>query len=150
MAEEYNASIFEPHVTLLSGAMQSEEDVIRRAEKLVSGRKSFPITLRTIDYQDFYFRTLFVKADKTEPLQELYDQAYDIFKMKDTPSYMPHLSLLYGNFSQAVKEKIIEAIGRDQTTQFIADRIHLFKTDGEVNAWYKVREFRFKIQGVSL
>ena len=57
LAKEYNAPIFEPHVTLIGEAMQSEEDVIRRAEKLVSGQESFPITLRTIDCQDSYFRT---------------------------------------------------------------------------------------------
>lgn len=143
LAKEYNAPIFEPHVTLIGEAMQSEEDVIRRAEKLVSGQESFPITLRTIDCQDYYFRTLFVKADKTEPLQELYDQACEIFEIQDVPDYMPHLSLLYGNFPQKVKKQIIEEIGRDQSTQFTVDRIHLFKTDGEVESWHKVRKFIF-------
>lgn len=150
LAGEHNAPIFEPHVTLISEVMGSENDVLRKVEQLVLGRKSFPITLRTIDYQDFYFRTLFVKADKTEPLQKLHDQACEIFEMKNIPSYMPHLSLLYGNFSQAAKEQIIETIGKNLSARFIVDKIYLFKTDGEVKSWYKVKESLFKIGRVSL
>lgn len=143
LAAEYNAPLFEPHVTLLGGAMQSEEDVLRRAKQLASGQKPLPITLRSVDYQDFYFRTLFVRGDITESLQTLHDRAKEIFEMQDTPSYMPHLSLMYGNFPQGVKDKIIEAIGRDQTTEFTVNSVHVFRTDGESNTWYRVQEIPF-------
>ena len=141
LVEEYNAPFFEPHVTLLGEAMQSEEDVLRRSEQLASGQKPFPIVLNTVDYQDFYFRALFVRAERTDPLQALNDRAKEVFEMQDIPDYMPHLSLMYGNFPQAVKECIIKAIGRDQATEFTVNSLHIFKTDGEVNAWYKVKEF---------
>lgn len=144
LAKEYNASVFEPHVTLIGDLMGSENDVLKEVEQLVLGQRSFPITLRLIDYQDFYFRTLFVKADRTKPLQTLHDQACEIFEMKE-PNYMPHLSLLYGDFSPKVKEKIIEAIGRDQTTEFTVSSLNVFKTDGEVESWHKVGEFTLPV-----
>lgn len=143
LAEEYNAPLFEPHVTLLGKAMQSEEDVLKRAEQLASGQKPFPITLNTVDYQDFYFRTLFVRAERTDLLRALHDRAKEVFAMQDIPDYMPHLSLMYGNFPEAVKEQIIKAVGRDQTTEFTANSVHLFKTDGEVNSWHRVKEIPF-------
>lgn len=143
LAEEYNALLFEPHVTLLGETMHSEDDVLKRSEQLASGQKPFPITLNTVDYQDFYFRTLFVRAERTDRLQALHDSAKDVFEMQEIPDYMPHLSLMYGNFPQALKEHIIKAIGKDQSTEFIVNSVHLFKTDGEVNAWYKVKEFPF-------
>ncbi len=141
LANEYNAPFFEPHVTLLGEAMQSNEDVLKKAEKLVSGQRPFPITLSTVEYQDFYFRTLFVRAEKTDQLQALHDYAKEVFEMQDIPDYMPHLSLMYGNFPQAVKDKIIETIGRDQAMVFTISAIHLLKTNGEVSAWHKVKEF---------
>jgi 2'-5' RNA ligase len=143
LANEYNAPLFEPHVTLLGEAMQLEEDVLKRIEQLVLGQKPFPITLNTVDYQDFYFRTLFVRAERTDPLQTLHDRAKEVFEMQDIPDYMPHLSLMYGNFPQSVKEQIIKAIGRDQTTEFAVNSVHLFKTDGEANTWYRVKEIPF-------
>lgn len=144
LAEEYNAPLFKPHVTLLGEVMQSDEDVIKRAQELASGQKPFPITLRTVDYQDFYFRTLFVTVEETEPLLSLHNRAREIFEMQVIPPYMPHLSLLYGNFPQAIKKKIIKDIGRDQTSEFTVNRVHVFKTDGEANTWYQVREFSFR------
>jgi 2'-5' RNA ligase len=144
LTEEYNSPLFEPHVTLLGEMTQSDEEVIKRAEQLVRGQRSFPITLRTVDYQDFYFRTLFVRADRSEPLVALHNRAREEFEMQDIPPYMPHLSLLYGNFSQAVKESIIAAIGREQPAEFMVNSVHLFKTDGEANTWYRAKEFSFQ------
>lgn len=141
LAKEYNAPLFEPHVTLLGEAMQSEDEVLKRAGQLASGRNPFPVTLNSVDYSDFYFRTLFVRAERTGPLQALHDHAKEVFEMQNIPDYMPHLSLMYGNFPEAVKEQIIKDIGRDQATEFIVNSIQVFKTDGEVNAWHKVKEF---------
>lgn len=141
LAKEYRSPLFEPHVTLIGGIVLSEEMVIIRSQQLALGQKSFSVTLQTVNYQDYYFRALFVKAEKTQPLLALHNRAKKIFEMQEIPSYMPHLSLLYGNYSQVIKEQIIEAIGKNQAMDFAVNTIHLFKTDGEVSAWYKVQEF---------
>ena len=143
LAMEYSSPIFEPHVTLLGEFMQSEEDVIRKTGQLAEAKEPFPITLTTIDYQDFYFRALFVKAEKTEPLLSFHNRAKEVFGMQNIQVYMPHLSLLYGNFPQTTKERIIEEIGRNHPAQFTVNNIRLFKTGRQVNTWYKVKEFPF-------
>lgn len=143
LAKQYSAPLFQPHITLLGEIIGSEEEIIERTQQLASVQKSFRITLQALDYQDYYFRTLFVKAKLNKSLQTLHNRAKELFNMQDIPQYMPHLSLLYGNFSQSVKNKIIETIGRDFSEQFIVDKIHLFKTDGEVGSWYKVQLYTF-------
>lgn len=143
LSQEYSAPIFQPHVTLVGEAFQSEKELVKKGEQLASGQKPFPITLRAIDYQDFYFRALYVKADKTEQLLAFYNHIIEIFEMQDIPEYMPHLSLLYGNFSQAIKERIIEKIGRDLTTEFTVSSVHLFNINGEADTWYRVKEIPF-------
>ena len=140
LAKEHNAPVFQPHITLLGDLLYPQEECIKRTEQVVSGQKPFIITLKEIDYQDFYFRTLFVKAEKTEPLQVLHNRAKELFNKQDIPEYMPHLSILYGIFPQSVKEKIIKEIGKDQLAQFELKSVHLVK-GGEVEDWYIVGEF---------
>ena len=141
LVEKYRSPLFEPHITLLGEIVLTEEDVIRRSQQLASGQKPFSTTLQTVDYQDFYFRALFVKAEKTKPLLALHNRAKKIFEMQETPSYIPHLSLLYGNFANPVKDQIIRDIGKKQKMEFRVGAIHLFKTDGEVKVWHEVKEF---------
>lgn len=139
LAEEYNAPVFQPHVTLLGDFMQPEEECIRLTKQVVSGQKPFTFNMGEIGYEDFYFRTLFVRAQKTEPLLALHNRSKEIFKM-DIPPYMPHLSLLYGTFPVETKEKIIGEIGRNQSTQFEVSSVHLIK-GGEVEDWRIIGEF---------
>jgi len=143
LAKQYNAPPFQPHVTLLGEIKQPEEEVIRKTEQLTLGKKSFPVTLRQIDYQDYHFRALFVKAKVIKPLLSLHERAKKIFDIQNIPPYMPHLSLLYGNYPQEVKDKIIEEIGRHQTAQFEINSVHLVK-GGEVKEWQIIREFTFQ------
>lgn len=140
LSEEYKSPLFEPHVTLLGEILLSEEDMIQRSKQLVFGQKSFSITLQTVDYEDYYFRALFMRAEKSESLLALHNRTKKIFEMQAIP-YMPHLSLLYGNLTQSVKEQIIRNIGRKQDMKFTIGAIQLFKTDGEVSSWHKVKEF---------
>ena len=140
LAQEYDAPPFQPHVTLLGEFPQSEEEALRLTQTLVSGQKPFPITLRQIDYQEYHFRALFVKADKTDPLVNLHERAKKLFGMEHIPPYMPHLSLLYGNFPVELKEKIIQEISRNQEATFEARSVYFIK-GGEVREWKTVKEF---------
>lgn len=58
-----------------------------------------------------------------------------------TQKYIPHLSLMYGNFPSELKEKIIAEIGKDFNMNFEIKSIHLFSTLGEPEDWYRVKEF---------
>lgn len=142
LSREYGGPIFEPHVTLLGSIELSEGEIIKKTAQLVKNQKPFLVTLRQIDYEDFYFRTLFVRAEITEALQSLHNKAKEIFEI-DIPPFMAHLSILYGSYPQGVKEKIISEIGRDQSAQFKINSIHLVR-GGEVQDWKIVREFPFQ------
>lgn len=143
LGQEYDAPVFQPHITLLGEFPQTEEEAMRLTQSLVTNQKPFPISLREIDYQEYHFRALFVKVDRTPPIVNLHERAKKLFSMEQIPPYMPHLSLLYGNYPVEVKKEIIKAIGQDQTTTFEARAIYLIK-GGEVKDWKIVREFHFK------
>lgn len=143
LGEQYDDPIFEPHVTLLGEILKSEEETIKLTQELVAGQKPFPITLRQIDYQEHHFRTLFVKAEVTESLQDLHNRAKEIFEM-DIPPYMPHLSILYGNYQVGLKKKIISEIGKDQTATFDVSSVHLMK-GGKIEGWQIIKDFPFPL-----
>lgn len=142
LAKEYGGPIFEPHVTLLGDVIISEKEAIAKTRQLVSGQNPFKVGLVKIDYEDYFFRTLFVRAKVSKLLQDLHNRAKEIFKVGTLP-YMPHMSILYGNFPVEVKEKIIAEIGRNQKLQFDVSSVHLIK-GGEVWDWKEVGEFPFK------
>lgn len=141
LASENQALVFEPHVTLLGEIMLPQDEVIKRTNKLVAGQKPFAVTMEQIGYEDYFFRTLFVRAKKTAPLLALHKQAKKIFQMAALP-YMPHLSILYGIFPNELKEKIIAEIGRDQSVEFEINSVVLIK-GGEVQDWQVIGEFVF-------
>lgn len=141
-AKENIGPVFEPHVTLLGEIMFLEEEAVNRTQQLVLDQKQFQVTLQNIDYEDFYFRTLFIRAEITEPLLTLHNRAKEIFGIENIPWYMPHISLLYGTFPNDLKEKIIAEIGRDQTTAFDISSVHLIR-GGEVKDWEIIKEFPF-------
>lgn len=140
LAKEYRAPAFQPHVTLLGEITRPEEECVRLTKQLVSGQKPLEIEMGQVDYQDFYFRTLFVKVKKTEPLLALYARAKEVFQMNDIPLYMPHLSILYGTFPEPLKKEIIKEIGRDQSCKFEINSVHLMK-GGAVKDWQIIGEY---------
>lgn len=143
LAKEYQAPVFQPHVTLLGDFMYSEEESIEKTKQLVLSQKPFRLNLEKIGYQDFYFRTLFVRAKKNRPLLALHNRAKEIFKKNNIPHYMPHLSILYGTFPRSLKEEIIKEIGRDQSVKFEVNSVHLVK-GGAIEDWRIIGEFPLK------
>jgi 2'-5' RNA ligase len=142
LADENNAPIFQPHVTLLGDFMYSEEESIKKTKQLVLGQSPFTIEMEKIDFEDYFFRTLFVRAKKTEKLMALNNRAREVFKVQDQLPFMPHLSLLYGIFPLEKKEQIIKEVGRDQSVIFEVNSVILMK-GGEIKDWRIIGEFPF-------
>lgn len=143
LAEQYNTPIFAPHITLLGQAAQDEDSARTLLKKLTQDQKPFKITLGKIDYQDYFFRALYVIADESPELLALYGKAKELAGKTNIPGYIPHLSLLYGDFPSEIKEKIIKEIGSEHPAVFEVNSLHLFHTEGEADDWYEVEEFPF-------
>lgn len=142
IASKLNGPIFQPHVTLLGEISIPEEEICNLSQLLVQDQKPFTINLNQIGYEDFHFRTLFVKAEVTAPLLKLHQMAKKLFDKENIPLFMPHLSLLYGNYPPGIKEVIIREIDREQKARFEVNSITLIK-GGEVSEWKVIGNFTF-------
>ena len=144
LSDKYSAPNFEPHVTLIGDLLGAKEEIISKTTKLAGSLKPFEIKLKRVDYLDEYFKCLFVRAEKTKELIQANNLAKEIFNRKFDPEFMPHLSLLYGDFIPEIKEKILGDLGREFNIDFEVKSIHLFSTTGEVKDWHRIKEFPLK------
>jgi len=141
LSKEYSTPEFEPHITLIGEVIGLDDEIIKKTSQLANLIKPYSIQLTTVDYLDEYFKCLFIKAEKTDDLMEVNSKAREIFNRQEGSEYIPHLSLMYGNFPPEVREEIIKKMGKNFNLSFEIRSIHLFKTEGEVKDWYRVKEF---------
>jgi len=103
--------------------------------------RPFAIRLEKIDFFDEYFRCLFVRAAPTEPLRNAHQAARQALGHGREPDFMPHLSLLYGNFPRSLKEGVIADMGPRLDVQFKVRSLQLYRTQGEPHLWRRVASF---------
>lgn len=142
LSKQYSSPVFVPHVTLIGGLYGKEESIIKKTAKLALLIKPFKIQLTKISAEQYYLKALFVKAKRTNELIGANKMARKIFRVKSEQKYMPHLSLIYGNFPKSTKNIMIKNINEDLALQFEFTSVHLFETEGKVNEWHQIKEFK--------
>ena len=142
LAKECGGPIFRPHVTLLAGIPAGPEGIIiSKARAVADALTPFSLTLGRLDIGDVYFRALYFKIKETKKMNMYHTLAKQVFEMEDDNIYVPHVSLLYGNYLRAKMEKIIETLAISSESFFFVNRIHLYRTNGDVADWRKLEEF---------
>ncbi len=141
LSKRYNAPLFEPHITLLGPVEEERETAISKTSLLASSLTSFEVKLENPSYLNEYFRCVFLKVENSLPLQEANKKAQEVFNHKQE-FFFPHLSLLYGNYSESLKKKIVEEIDDKYSFSFKVNAIHLFSTPlGAPEKWGRVGRF---------
>jgi len=144
LSARYGTPVFSPHVTLLGGCAGPLPELRRQAARVAAAFRPFAIRLEEIDFLDEYYRCLFVHAALTEPLRKAHRFARQAFGHGREPAFMPHLSLLYGNFPRSLKEALAAELGPRLGEQFRVRNLHLFRTHGEPRHWRRVASFGLK------
>jgi 2'-5' RNA ligase len=139
VANEFNAPVFNPHVTLLARIPEQSEDILIEKTKELA-HLLVPITLSfgNLNTQDAYFKTLYIEITEKDQMIEYHKKASGLFETPDEGVYFPHLSLLYGNYPPEKKLFALQSIILPQQKAFVADKIHLYKTEGETQNWKKI------------
>jgi len=143
LSQEYSSPVFQPHVTLIGGLSGKKEEIIFKSSKLASQISPYKIKISKPAYFNEYFRSLFLKVKKTKEVMEANLKAKEIFSYNKKSEYFPHLSLMYGNFSPKIKEKIISELG-EINLEFKVEELHLFFTAGKPKNWYEIEKFDLK------
>lgn len=141
LSREHSTPAFEPHVTLLGRITGPEREVISKSAELAPRLRPFMVRLARPDYLDEYFRCFFVRVAATGPVDKAHQMAKEVFGLRESAGYMPHLSLIYGRLASGMKERMVAEVGRRFALEFKVRSLHLFLTRGEPGAWRRVSEF---------
>ena len=144
LSHEFSSPLFPPHITLLGELSGSEEVLVERSQAVARQIEPFSVELTTIAYLDMYYRALFLQVRQTHSLMNANQIARQAFGIQNDEPYMPHLSLLYGNFPSRAKESIIERLGPRLSCAFEVARIHLHSTYGDTSTWEELGVFPLK------
>lgn len=141
LSREYQTRLFDPHITLAGGITGPEAELLKKAEKLAELLPRLKVEPLEIQYLDEFYRSLFLAVTPSEPLVNAYKLAKQLFELPLDGEFMPHLSLLYGDFSVSEKERIKAELDANLLKRFCADRIVLIRTDSHSDQWTAVNSF---------
>jgi len=134
LAAQFNAPVFEPHVTLYSGEMEHIEDA---ADVLEGIAGEFPMALqsRALGHSDRFTQALFMEFAPDPAVNQMSDDFKLLSKATDHYELNPHLSLVYATVSSEVRKRLsrdiivpgivrfdaIKAIATGERTQLKSD-----------------------------
>ncbi len=144
LAKENSSIEFQPHITLVGNVEAVEEEMIMKTRDVASLIHPYFIKLVDIGYTDYYYRALYLNVNPSPEVLAAYQVARKIFFGDSDTSYMPHLSLLYGDFSVEVKKQITSKIGNNFNNEFEAHTLYLYLTEGIANDWQEIAAFPFQ------
>lgn len=143
LSEKYGTHRFKPHVTLLGSIEKGKTELVQLTDTLASSLSPFEIVLTKAGYSDSFYQSLFVKVDPGEELLTARQRAEKLFEYDGEKSYMPHLSLLYGDLEREEKERILNVMGREFHLRFPINSLLLIRTDGLPDKWEHVHTADF-------
>ena len=143
LATQFDGPLFSPHVTLLARIPDQEEAVlIEKTKQLTRSLTPFEVVLGTVDIEQAHFRALYLHV-VSEEIKNACQRANELFSMQDEREYVPHMSLLYGNYAEAQKREVASMLEVPVDCSFVVNKLHLYKTDGEMSNWVKIAEVPF-------
>ena len=143
LATTFAGPVFIPHVTLLANIDGNEKEVLEKAKVVAAESMPITLTLGALASEDEYFRALYIQIENSEQLLALHVRAGEVYGATDDREFKPHISLLYGNYLQSVKEEIISNFKFPQGDSCTVNSLQVYRTEGEVSNWKKVGEFEF-------
>ena len=139
LAKKYDTPTFKPHITLIGSI--TEEDVFKKTELLSKKIKPFTIKIAKASFMFDYFRCVLALAEKSPEIMNAAKLAREIFTDYNKREYIPHLSLLYGDLSEEIKQKIVNELG-DITAEFPVKDIKLVTGGNIPEDWAIVKEYK--------
>lgn len=135
LGQEFGGPSFPPHITLLSRLEGDKKLLIKKTTELATKIDTFMVYVDSIDKQDAYYKSLYLKLIQSKHILNARRQAEAQFNLSPEESYIPHVSLLYGNQSKSVKQKIIAHMKSQISKELFINRLQLIFADGPPETW---------------
>lgn len=139
LAEQQDSPKFVPHMTLVANIIANQHELEKVQENIATLAHqigSFSVSLTQYSYMNEEFRCLYLLAEQTPELDAVYQAAAKLFPQVNDEHFraMPHLSVMYGNLPETIKQKLIAQHPFEPTT-FTVDSFDLYLTNDPVSSW---------------
>lgn len=143
LCKEFNSPLFKPHLTLLAGIEEEEENLFNKFSKIVENLNSFYIKVVDVKYSIEFYKSFFLEIEKDKFLEDLFRKAINIFDLKiNSSDFHPHISLLYSNESIEIKALLLERFAGLVDKKIFVNKISLVKTEGIPSNWEELINFQ--------
>lgn len=145
LADENNSPRFVPHLTLVANIYASSAELdgmVSRVRQCTERLAPFVVKLTGYGYMEEEFRSLYLLADKAgiQPVYEVLTTQFPEVRDEHFQT-LPHMSVLYGLYHQAIKDEII-ATNPLVSTECMVDSFDLYLTNNPVESWQLAQSFK--------
>jgi 2'-5' RNA ligase len=150
LAAEFDAPVFEPHVTL-QGADVGEAEALRALRDVCASYGAIELEISGIEHSPKYTKTLYVQFRPSAAATALSDAVRDRLACSSNYEFNPHLSLLYKELPDETKRAAAAEV-RLPFDRMRCDRVKVIstpasiKTAAEVHAWRTLGECNLAMQ----
>ena len=109
LAKEYDAQVFEPHVTVWSG-LGTEVTCKNLIERAISGVRSMTLQVKKIDFSPEFFKTLFIVLRDDSALSKFSERFRVLWEKPSTYELKPHLSLIYKHMARNEQQRLASGL----------------------------------------
>ena len=110
LAEQYDAPVFDPHVTVYGGCFADDDAMCELLDATVTNVPPLALTVTKLDVTDEFFKTLFIAFEPSAELAHLSEQMRRRLSCPAPYDLQPHLSLLYKQMPADEKRRIIAGL----------------------------------------
>jgi len=141
ISNSHQTVVFKPHLTLIGDLKGSKDALWNAFCKGIGFMPKLDLEVRSVDYEDFFFKSITLSMKTNSVLFEMRRQTEKIFQLSSRP-YLPHLTLMYSqSVSERTKLKIIHDVISKYPKSILFDRVALYSTIGKVDQWYEVKSY---------
>ena len=140
---EYGSPVFVPHVTTHSTVVSTDKQVVNDVQRAISEIESFEVQVGDVEFSTTYFQCVFARIKTSAELLNTHLSLQDALEGEKNHVFMPHASLLYGDFDMQTRENIAKEI-RLKTSSFMANKITIVRADSrDPKDWSVVSQVSF-------
>lgn len=110
IAQKHHSVIFEPHMTLYGRFTGEKEWAIDKTKQLSEQLKQLPGTTSSIEMSTTFYQCVFARIKTTKEIINAHLMTRKIFNIDEYHVFMPHISLVYGDFDIETRQDIIDQI----------------------------------------
>ncbi|CAI7879440.1 unnamed protein product [Closterium sp. NIES-54] len=124
LSSRFKCTPFEPHVTVIGAFGEreglDEQEVVKRMQRLSASLKPYDIQVMELAAGRLFFQCVYLKMLPSKEVLHVHNEAVEVMGMdrNSVAAYMPHLSLIYGDLSDAQKQEAKAAVEETFSLQF--------------------------------